>query len=273
MQPMQTANYFQFDQLKDYVLSVLPQQPAEYMVSADQQQAELNSLKQTIGSGRFFFVIDLERFEIANCYGLQRWLGYSDKDFTTKRYFDTVLHPGKRMSVIMVAKELYSTLCTGVFPLSFMVQRYRSLVALKHYDGYYLLANKISSVFQYDRRNRLTSYLNEFTIIGLYEGQPMQPTFFTSSGGSEENGKKILRKTIEHFIEMNIFSERELQIARKLAYEPGIKELKISSDLNISPHTVDEYGKRFLKKARLFFHHPFAKVSEAALYLKKEGLL
>jgi hypothetical protein len=40
-----------------------------------------------------------------------------------------------------------------------------------------------------------------------------------------------------------------------------------------SPNTIDTFTKRFLQKARQYFHIEFASATEAADYLKQNGLL
>lgn len=262
-----------FSYLKGYVTSLFPAEDIDFKVPVYEQEQEANLLKETIGGERFFFVVDLLSFEIKEKAGIQRWLNYSENSFTLSQYW-SIVHPGKRESLMLIALELYKALCTGQYPLSFMVQRYSSLIALKHYNGHYLLAKKTSSVFQYDRHNRLTSYLNEFTIIAPYNGEPLLPKFFNKWGETELKGNsEVMKAVIGKFIEMKKFSVKELQTARKLAYMPGITQAEIAGEFNVTPSTIDTYCKRFLIKARDFFHYHFTSAIEAALYLKNEGLL
>jgi hypothetical protein len=270
---MKADELFNYAVFKNHVLSIVPPHPINYAVSTEQQLKEVASLKETIGSRRFFFVTNLERYEIEHAHGIQRWLGYSDRDFTQKKYLD-IMHPGRKKAAMMLAKHLYDTLCTGRFTLNFMVQRYSSLIALKHYKGHYILANKISSIFQYDKSNRLTACLHEFTIVNdEYNGEAFTPKFFTSTGENELRGDEILQKTMEHFLKLKVFSPMEMQVARKIAYEPGIKQKELAKNLNIPLDDLHQYYGRFLKKARDFFHLEFTNTGEAANYLRKEGLL
>lgn len=262
-----------FESLKEYVISVFPENLASLHVPVSKQQEEIASLNRTIGSQRFFFVVDLTRFEIIASSGVQRWLGYYEKDFTLKKYWKLV-HPGMQKTVHTVFLQLCNVLCKGEFELEFMVQRYSSLIAIKHSKGHYLLAKRTASVFQYDKKNRLTQYLNEFTIIGLYNGEPLTPSFFTDKGEDEEKrGKIIMQKTVQQFLGMKIFSVSELQVARLIAYHPGITQIEIAAELNKSYNTINTYYKRFLKKARAFFCTDFSTVNDAALHLQKSGLL
>jgi hypothetical protein len=262
-----------FDSLRAYVVSLFPGKPAGSATTQQEQDDELRLLSRTIGSERFYFVVDLPSFEIVISDGIQRWLGYYEKDFTLKRYWKLV-HPGLQKSVHTIFLQLCEVLCRGKFELKFMVQRYSSLIALKHAAGHYVLAKRTASVFQYDVGNRLTQYLNEFTIIGEYNGEALSPSFFTDKGEVEkERGQIIMQKAIEQFLGMKVFSANELQVARLLAYQPGITQGEIAALMNLSVHTVDTYYKRFLKKSREFFVIEFASVSEAAKYLRNSGLL
>ncbi|HEU4575603.1 MAG TPA: hypothetical protein VFS36_11430 [Chitinophagaceae bacterium] len=262
-----------FDLLKDYVTSLYPAEKIKPKVSLEKQETELRSLKQTIGSERFYFVVDLRQFEISDMAGVQKWLGYYEKEFTLRRYW-TSLHPGLQKLSHAVFREMIQVVCTGSFKLEFMVQRYSSLVALKHYKGNYLLAKRTASVFQYDYHNRLLEYLNEFTIIGDYNGESLNPKFFTDKGENEKEKNKLIMDNVrKRFRELKVFSIGELQVARALAYNQLATQQEIAESLGKSPHTIDTYCKRFLKKARDYFHVNFSTVAEAAKYVRKAGLL
>jgi hypothetical protein len=263
-----------YESLRDFAASLFPDEPLLPVVGLEEQQQELSSLEDTIGSERFFFVVDIPSFEITHQCGIQRWLGYPEKDFTLKKYL-SIMHPGRRNTVFLVARQLWANLCVGNFALQFMVQRYSSLVALKHYrQDKYLLVKKTSSVFQYDAQNRLIQYLNEFTIIGDYDGEALMPRMHTSTGEDEKiQGGEVMRQVMQKFLGMKIFSPNELQTARRLAYNPGITQAKIAEAEGVSVYTIDTYCKRFLNKARDFFQEPFPSVLDAAVFLRKEGLL
>jgi DNA-binding CsgD family transcriptional regulator len=215
----------------------------------------------------------MKTFEVTAMDGVQRWLGYYEKEFTLKKYWG-LIHPGLQKATHGVFLQLCDILCSGKFSLEFMVQRYSSLTALKHYNGHYLLTKRTASVFQYDKKNRLLEYLNEFTIIGEYNGESLSPTFFTNKGEKEkERGDIVMQRVIENFLNLKVFSVNELHVARIVAYQQGVTQNEIAAILSKSPHTIDTCCKRFLKKAREYFHYDFANVTEAAIYLQKAGLL
>ena len=262
-----------FDQLKSHVISLYPEKVAPVCVSSRQQMEELASLKRTIGSERFYFVVNMETFEITHSDGIQQWLNYFEKEFTLKKYWGLV-HPGLQKLTHTVFVQMADILCQGKFKLEFMVQRYSSMTAIRHANGHYLLLKRTASVFQYDTENRLREYLNEFTIIGQYNGEPLAPSFFTNKGEQEkERGAIVMQQVIDSFLGLKIFSPNELQVARALVYQPGCTQKEIATMLGKSPHTIDTYCKRFLNKAREYFHHEFPNVNDAASYLHKNGLL
>jgi hypothetical protein len=265
-----------FATLQAYVRSLFNTHPdnLQRIVTLEDQRQELESLQQTLGGERFFFIIDVPDFEILQTVGINKWLGYSDKQFTLYDYWENVVHPQSKKSLLLIAYQLYTSLCAGVYPLQFMVQRYSTKIALRHRDGHYVLAKKTSSIFQYDEKNRLLGYLNEFTIIGDYNGEPIEPKMYNSQGFREtEKEQEIMKKTMEKFLQMRVFSVKELQTARLLAYQPEITKETIAQTFDVAKNTVDTFYKRFLAKSRDFFGQEFESAKEAAIFLKKEGLL
>lgn len=265
-----------FKNLRTLVQSFFNDEPRNLtsVVPKDDQHQEIELLKQTLGGERFFFIVDMPEFEILQSFGINRWLGYSDNDFNLDDYWENVVHPQSKNSLLLIAHQLYGSLCTGMYPLQFMVQRYSSRIALRHRDGHYILVKKTSSVFDYNNKGQLTKYLNEFTIIGDYNGEPIEPRMYNSFGDREiEKEKEILSKTMQRFIDMKIFSAKELQTARILAYDVDASQNSIAEKFDVTRHTVDTFYRRFLEKARNFFGKEFRSATEAAVFLRKEGLL
>lgn len=253
-----------FDEYHDRIQFAVPQ--------ADQAR-EISSLKQTLDNERFFFVVNLLNFEIEEIHGVQRYLGYPENDFTFKKYWNHVIHPGK-LALKLLARHMYEALCSGRYPLKFVVQRFTSLVPLKHYQGHYLLTKKTSSVFQYDVNNKLISYVDEFTIIGNYNGEALNPRMWFEYDQQDSPLKKeLLNRMLSDFVAMKIFSPNEFQIARRLAYNTNITQAEIADEFGLTVNTVNTYYKRFLEKARNYFQLEFATLAEASSYLRRECIL
>ena len=269
---MKIENFTTHEAVKSYVISLMPAPPIEYAVSEELQRKQMESLKESIGSRRFFFCLNLEKFEIEHVLGIQRWLGYPDKDFTIKKYHD-IQHPGKRKISKLIALNFIETYSKGIHPLNFMAQRYSTLVALRHYRGHYVLTNKVTSVFQHDKQNRITGCIHEFTLIKDFDNEALTPTFFMSNGEEDERGKEIMEKTRQQFEKLKVFSPKELHVAKKMAHHPGMTRAEIAAALEISVDDLHQYYNRLLKKSRDFFEIDFPTTLEAVLYVKKTGLL
>lgn len=269
-----------FNDLRDFVLNLYNDDHHKLIpvVHEEKQLREIELLKETVGGRRFFFVIDMVNFKMMHCHGVQKWLGYSEKEFTLKKYWDSVVHPGSKKSLLLVVKKMYEMLSAGYFPLEFMVQRFSAKLPVKARNGQYLLTLKTSSIFQYDKNNRLLAYLDEFTIIGNYNDQPGTEPVIYNTKGEIETAKEtaILQKVQEQFQRMNVYSLAELQVARKLAYTPGITQAELAKQFDCSVHTIKTLYKRFLLKTREFFHkneEELPATLDAVMFLKGEGLL
>jgi len=249
------------------------------VVSHSLQQRELELLKETTKDERFFFVVDMLNFEITECHGINKWLGYSEEDFSLKFYVDKLLHPGIKKALLIIAQQMYGLLCSGIFELHFIVQRFTGVVALKHQKGHYLLIKKASAVFQYDTHSRMLSYIDEFTIIGELDEQRLQELVFgarhvnVTGVSMDAQQQKIMEQTMAHFMGMKIFSPTEIQVARKIAYNNGITRKELAAEFDVSIHTITTFYKRFMEKTRNFFQKDFSTMENAALFLRKEGFL
>lgn len=270
-----------FTSLKEFVLKLnhVQNEKQEFVVSQADMAKELKLLKQSCHDERFFFVIDIPSFSIEYMYGVEKWLGYNEKIFSLKQYWDKVVHAGFKKSLLLISYPIYELLCVGNFPLNFLTLRFSGKLALRHYKGHYLLVKKTSTIFQFDTKNRLIKYIDEFTIIGEFNEKNVLENSFTSrfynaaNKTEEEMKDELLKGMTAYFNRLKIFSATELQIARKIAYSPGITKTEIAKDFSLSPSTIQTFCNRFLEKARTFFNQDFPTTEIAALYLKQEGLL
>ncbi|MBL7749526.1 MAG: hypothetical protein JNM19_18960, partial [Chitinophagaceae bacterium] len=247
------------------------------VVPESSQLAEIRSLQKTLGDERFFFVVDMQRFEMEHCYGVQKWLGYQESEFSLKKYWDSVVHPGSKKALLLVIMKMYELLSTGTYPLEFMVQRFSTKIVLRHANGKYYQFKKTSSVFQYDEKKRLLAYLDEFTKIGEYNADSTtEPRMYNSSGAREaEKEKAILEQVFLDFLGMKVYSVNELQTARNMAYFPHKSQAELAEEADLSVHTINTYCKRLLIKTRDFFHKTEKEIPsalDAALFLRREGL-
>jgi hypothetical protein len=271
-----------FETINQFVQTLFPSNisHAEPVVSKSQQLQEIELLKMTIGSERFFLIIDVLNFKIEYSAGIQKWLGYSDREFSLRQYWDNVVHSGNKTALCLVMQEMFRLLCSGDYPLQFMIQRFSMNIVLKHHKGHYLAVKSTTSVFQHDRENRLLSYLNEFTIIGEHSelnSLPEEIRIFNTNGERVIELEKLLQQKLHvTFKEMKVFSSKEWQIAVEMACKPGITQAQLAKEFNLSIHTMDTYYRRILVKARKFFNKSekeFPTVQQAIGRMKQYGVL
>ncbi|MDQ6763008.1 MAG: LuxR C-terminal-related transcriptional regulator [Bacteroidota bacterium] len=242
------------------------------VVTKEQQLKELDILNERISSESFYFVFNLLAFELENIKGVGKWLGYSEKEFTVNQYLKCI-HPGHAVLFNMLAHSMYKLLCKGEFKLRFSTQRYISLVALKHYNGEYILFKKTTSVFQFDEKNRLMAQLNEFNKIELFDGSALKPRVTETEGVQKDDFESVVFKMVlNNLMEDKYFSKREFQVLQCYAANENITSKEVAKKLNVGDNTIDIYNKRILQKARKTFTHPFVNAREVAIRLKKEKL-
>ena len=260
-------------ELRDQLAGLLPPgQPYDPVVPAGHQQKALEALGEEIAHERFYFVFNLMTCELEHTRGVERWLGYSGKDFTVGRYLNCI-HPGQSIQLNLIAGSMYRILCSGVFKLQFSTQRYISFVGLRHNNGNYMLFKKTTSVFQYDRDNRLLAQLNVFDKMDDYENSPLKPRITEIQGLQKEDFERaVFNMTLQNFMEKKYFSEKEFAVLKLYSGNEGITTKELAEALNVQTTTINTYNKRILTKAKDIFTHPFSEAREVAFYLKKEKI-
>lgn len=242
-----------------------------------QASFEIEFQKESVYYERFFFVVNLVEFKISDVHGVHRWLGYSDSEFTIETFF-RIIHPDALRIMYLTTSKIFEMLCTGSFPIKNNLDtKYITLIPLKRISGEYINVKKVSSILEYDNNNKLLSYLNEFTIIGMYNKDdiPILKPRITNDKG-DNNGileKKLMQIISSSLDHLKIFSMQELRILRAIAYNQQITRKDLCERFKISLSTVDTYYKRILLKSRSAFNHDFQTAAEIAYFLKKQALI
>ena len=251
---------------------LLPEPIYKKMVPEEEQMAELEHLKETIQYGRFFFVVNLHTMELQHQHGIERWLGYKDKDFDFYTYLK-LIHPAHVAAHNITSTTLIEGLMSGDWNIEFMKHRYITSAALQHKDGHYLLCKRLACIFQYNDKNQLLEYINEFTVVGAYNGEPFSVRATNDQGEELQWLQDFLERTQRIFQEKNLFSFQELRILRKYAYHDQLSVADIAKAFKIQESSVITYHKRILEKANHLFSNKFSNAKQVAIVLKQQGLL
>jgi len=251
---------------------LLPEATYTHIVPESKQREELELLKPTLRYDRFIFVLDLHNMVIKHAHGIEKMLGYSDKDFTLLKFLQ-IIHPAHFLTHNISATTMIEGLMHGDWPVEFIKHRYITDICLVHANKTPYMFKRLGCPFQYDEKHRLLEYLNEFTLIDEYkEGAPYHIRALHEDGSKtwEDDVEKRLSSA---FYNENLFSDREIQVLRKFAYEDDASALTISHDLKIERSTVEKFNKRSLQKAFELFHVKFNTAKELGGFLRSQRLL
>lgn len=246
-------------------------------VSIEEQQKELESMKEVVLHEKFFFVVSSTEMQIEHIHGVERWLGYSEVEFTLEKYL-SIIHPSYLEFLTHLAQITFQIVSTKGFRVGFREQRYVVDIALKHAKGHYVLCKRALSPWQwrYDKiRQELTHYFNEFTVTNPYLediSPELFPRILDANGDKMFNLEDLLRKNASLYFETNkiFFSIQEIRIIRKIAYHPGIKSSDLAIAFKNQIGTINTLKKRIIKKGRLLFNDPeIASAKSIAILMKK----
>jgi hypothetical protein len=243
------------------------------IVTKEQQKKQLETLDDQIENESFYFIFNLLTRQVENINGVDKWLGYSNKQFNVSQYLKCI-HPDHVVLFNLIAQCIYKVLLQGIFKLHFATQKYISLLALRQYDGEYYVYKKTSSIFQYDDKNRMLAQLNEFSRIELYDGTALKPRIMESEGHQAEQFEKIVFQMIyKDMVQEKYFSKKEFEVLKYYSANHDITSKDVAQKMDLRSATIDTYNKRILEKAKKIFTYPFGNAKEVALRLKKEKIL
>ncbi|MDB5225940.1 MAG: hypothetical protein JWN78_133 [Bacteroidota bacterium] len=245
------------------------------VIPESQHKEDVSQMKKNLKNEYFFFVVNLAKHKIEHAHGISRWLGYPDNSFTFKNYI-YIMHPSQYMTLGKIGGNILQTLFKHDYDIKYLTHRFISNTVLKHADGNYLLFKRISSPWQWDKNKKLSAYLNEFYLLGAYDGETFNPRSANvhNTHGVESTVESDVRETIRNNSEEYLpFTTQQYRILRILAYNPELKEDEVGSILSISVNTVHTHAKNILPLARDYFSRPFSTTKEVASFIRKEGLL
>lgn len=270
MQTINAKDYYKI--LKKQAERLLPDSEYKYVVSTQKQHLEIDHLKKTVHYERFFFVLNNYDFSIDHVHGVKKWLGYDEDDFTYYKYL-SIIHPTHLLAQLSNVYELLENSMTGVYPLEFINGfRFISYFALRHLSGEYLFFKRLAWPFQYDDKNRLLSYLNEFTLLGKYNNESYTVRL-TDADGRPLILKRKKINPVYSAIENMPFSHQELKVLNAYAKDASLTGAAIANTLMIKKNTVITYKKRILDKAEKLFYRRFKTAADVAIFLKEQGLI
>ncbi len=246
-----------------------------FAITESQHLEDVLQMEKNIKNEYFFFVVNIAEGKVEHTHGAGKWLGYTDTGFTFKKYIYSI-HPAQYTTLSKIAGNILQTLFKNDYEIKYLTHRFISNTVLKHADGSYLVFKRISSPWQWDKNKKLSAYLNEFYLLGKFDGESFSPRSSNVHNvkGIEAAIESEIRNTLRNNSEEYLpFTTQQYRVLRILAYNPEYNENEIAAVLGIAKNTVHTHAKNILPLARDYFSRPFSNTRETAIFLKKEGLL
>ncbi len=222
------------DQIHEYLNSLEKKLNNRKVV--DRSFAQINDFLLPLG--QCFYILDYKSNSITFSKGIERMLGYSEKEFNTLVLID-MIHPDDRDMAgrLIKATLMFATENNVSSNVGFFVT-YR----VRHKNGKYIKVLRQSNIFEHDENGRIISNLSLLTDISFLNLSNKVEWKFDAPGLDKQKFKKYVTKEYSNF-----FSERELEIIKLL--NKGLTSKDIAGSINISKHTVDTHRRKILNKS------------------------
>lgn len=250
----------------------LPDDDYEPTIMEEEQAKILKKLEESTIRGKFSFVIDGITAKTKHCLGIERWLGYPDKTFSLQQYLE-INHPAHGIAYWMYGSCLWDFLKVHKEIVRFYDVTAVFNLALKHANGKYLLCSCDATFFQISASGIVTEFCYEFTVLKDFDGEDFSIKFFDNTGYRNDLLVILNKAKKEKFKSIKLFSEQEMRILNRYAYNENSNSKSIAASFKIDKKTVLKHNTNILDKAETFFFKRFDSAKNFALYLKKIELI
>ena len=216
----------------DHVADILGENSLERKSSKNLKSLPLNQ-------NECIYIVDFNINELVFNKGFYNLLGYDDNEISID-LISSLYHPddSELTDRIIMASILYcldhpEDSSNNILFISFR---------LRKKDGSYIKILSQSSIYDTDKRGRMTSTLIRFTDISFIDKTENVNWNFKASNLNEEAFKQQIYKAYQNF-----FTDREMEIIAEI--DKGRTNKQIAGNLKISEHTVATHRKHILKKA------------------------
>jgi hypothetical protein len=220
----------------------------------------------------FAQITDVRDFVSNASYGFSL-LGYPENYVMNPNEFIQLIHENQRALFAYQTFRLYELLLESPKPLRGKGFVYCCIRSFQDAEGKYLRVQQTSYPVQFDVNERVTKYISIYTILGNYNGEPLENEFFVNSNYPEE--QRILdnwQKKVKADLLGNLgFSRRQEEVITLMA--GGASTEHIAETMGIQPRAVEKLRGAILENARrLFPLNKFEKTTQVIEYLKRQQI-
>jgi len=271
---MKSATQDEFTSSKAFAKELFPNpEKMKFSVSAEQQQTELKRIKEGLRYEQFFCIIDMLNFEMKYAAGFEA-LGYNSSQVSLKDYFKMIKVDGIVQLMQLLGRETFKLSHLDI--INFMRPKFITTIPMIHTDGRTLLIKRTISPWQVTTEMQIVEYISEFTVIGEYNGEPINPRIEDVNPAAKEIYDRVVNKMLAvqpHF--KNPFSPKETLLLKYYNENEGNSPQVTAGENNITVQTLYDYNKKILSKAKKFFGEnvAFTSAKMVAKHLKDNGFL
>ena len=149
----------------------------------------------------FYHETGLTNGRICWAYGLQEWMGH--KDPLTGEKGDPNDHLVRYVHPLL--REWYRYILMGLTlvyterKVHYLSTRFSISMPMRHKSGEYHLVKQMAMVFGKDQKEQVASFINSFTIVEPYYGEPFDLQFFEGKKKVQEKERQsILSRLADH---------------------------------------------------------------------------
>jgi hypothetical protein len=250
----------------------LPESVVEGTIALEKQETVLQQLNAQINKEQFYFITDVKTGAILKANGVNKWLDYTDEDFTQKKYLAAITQ-AHIVPQGLYASVIFEAMINRQINFYFLTPVAISTVALKSKTGKYFYCLRRCSPFQLTSDKRLTEYLSEFIVVKEFGNESFHTRWSLEDERQQAQIDLINKAVKKKFDELKCFSVQELRILKRYAKKENITSEAIAKAFKIEKATVGTYNKRILTKGEILFGERFDNARNVAEYLKELQLL
>jgi hypothetical protein len=186
-----------------------------------------------------------------------------------------MLHANQRALFAYQTYRLYELILESPNTLYGKGFVYSCIRSFRDKEGVYKRVHQSSSPIQYDANGRVAKYMSIYTLLGDYNGEPLENEFIVDKNYPEEqlylnNWQKRIKAEL---LEKLGFSRRQEELILLMAHGKGsIKDY--AETMRIQPKAVEKLRSALLAHARnLFPLNKFEKASHVIDYLMRQKII
>jgi hypothetical protein len=227
----------------------------------------------------YYTIVNLKENKITWTYGIENYLGYNTEIIQKEGvlFFRDIIHPFLReWHNLFTYAALYMFRAKALGKIQIRKSRYIINIPVKKKNDNYVFVKQMLLPFQEDENGNIISYLNVYSIVDEYRGQPLRPRFFEKLTRKEkwESDIKKYAATIVSVDENESFTDTEFRFINNFLFLAQSKESRLDnidwkkevSKMmgDIKQVTVRSHIRNIKKKIAELFLRPFLNTPESA---------